>query len=418
MNPLRWYDFITTNIYWFALNVTNNGLGPVMLPVIVQALVPASQKNSYLGLVTFLGLIVAVLVNPIMGAVSDRSTLPWGRRKPFVVAGTLLDLVFLGLLLVAGNIWVLLGVVLLLQFSSNTAQGPLQALIPDVVPAEQRGTASGVKALFEITGAVVGSVAAGFLVGRGLLPAAMGFTMVVLLLSALVMAFTVRESRGSGGGISIRNTVINTFNVNLRGNRDYGWWLLNRLLFFVGLTTIQTFLLFFLQDVLQVSNPAAVAGNAIAVLGVATVVVALPIGYLADRVGRKPLMIAAGLTATVGGMLFPFAQNEVQLFLFGSLIGLSAGVFISAGWALATDLVPLQEAGRYLGISNLATAGGGALARLGGPIIDLLNSQQHNLGYTVVFFGTGVCFLLATLALLRVHEPRRSRLASPPAPGG
>jgi MFS family permease len=77
---------------------------------------------------------------------------------------------------------------------------------------------------------------------------------------------------------------------------------------------------------------------------------------------------------------------------------------MTANWALGTDLVPPQEAGRYLGISNLAGAGAGIVgAGIGGFVADLLNMYKPGLGYFAIFACYAVLFLLSTLALVRVH---------------
>jgi MFS family permease len=76
--------------------------------------------------------------------------------------------------------------------------------------------------------------------------------------------------------------------------------------------------------------------------------------------------------------------------LAGGLIGVAFGIFLSSNWALATDLVPKGKEARSLGLANVATAGGAALARLVGPVIDLFNSLGPNLGYSVMLL---ICFL-------------------------
>ena len=93
----------------------------------------------------------------------------------------------------------------------------------------------------------------------------------------------------------------------------------------------------------------------------------------------------------------------------GALIGLGVGVFLSANWALVTDLVPAGEAARYLGIANIATAGGSGLARLmGGMLIDPLNRLlgSPSAGYLALYALTMVAFLMGTLAITRVPEAR------------
>ena len=114
---------------------------------------------------------------------------------------------------------------------------------------------------------------------------------------------------------------------------------------------------------------------------------------------------------SVGVFLMTFAASYRDVLLYGSLIGLSMGIFISTNWALATDLAPPEEAGRYLGLSNLATAGGGAAARLVGPGIDLFNARKPGLGYSVLFLTCAAYFALGTVLLLKVKIPNRRPLS-------
>jgi MFS family permease len=90
----------------------------------------------------------------------------------------------------------------------------------------------------------------------------------------------------------------------------------------------------------------------------------------------------------------------------GSILGIGAGTFMATNWALGTDLVPPQEAGRYLGISNLAGAGAGIVgAGIGGPMADFFNRLQPGLGYLVIFAVYGGLFFLSIAALTRVRTP-------------
>ena len=121
--------------YTLGLSFMWNSLHPIVLPAVLLHLVPMEAKNSYLGGLTFLGMLLAMFVQPISGAASDHWRSRWGRRRPLALLGTLLDFVFLGLLAWSKNIWVLLLGYVGLQITSNTAQGPLQALVPDRVAA-------------------------------------------------------------------------------------------------------------------------------------------------------------------------------------------------------------------------------------------------------------------------------------------
>lgn len=108
-------------------------------------------------------------------------------------------------------------------------------------------------------------------------------------------------------------------------------------------------------------------------------------------------------------LLFVRAHSLTGLLIYGGIIGLAMGIFLSRNWAFATDLIPRAEAAKYMGISNVATAGGSAAARFGGPVLDFFNARQQGLGYSVLFMGIALCFLLGALVLLRVRERRGSR---------
>jgi MFS family permease len=95
-----------------------------------------------------------------------------------------------------------------------------------------------------------------------------------------------------------------------------------------------------------------------------------------------------------------------MVLISGCIIGLATGTFYATNWALGTDLVPKEEAGRYLGISNLAGAGAGIVgAGIGGPMADFFNALRPGLGYLVIFAIYGALFLLSVVTLTRVREP-------------
>jgi Na+/melibiose symporter-like transporter len=192
---IRIRDHVAMNVYWFGLAFMWNGLHPIVLPALLLRLVPESLKNTYLGGLTFAGLILAMVVQPLAGALSDGTRSRWGRRRPWILAGTLLSLVFLGGMALAEGFLGLLAAYLLLQLASNGAHGPAQGLIPDLVPEEQRGLASGVKNLFDMLGMVVASLVAGQLMGEG--SPALAFVAIgaVLAASALVTLLTTSEAR-------------------------------------------------------------------------------------------------------------------------------------------------------------------------------------------------------------------------------
>jgi len=120
-------DYIKITIFGFALTALWQGLHTIVLPLRLLDFVAESQKNTYLGLLTFTGLILAMAVQPVAGTISDRSGFSWGRRRPYILLGTMLLILFLPGIGLAGSYIAIFAIYCLMQISSNTAQGPYQA---------------------------------------------------------------------------------------------------------------------------------------------------------------------------------------------------------------------------------------------------------------------------------------------------
>ena len=134
-------------------------------------------------------------------------------------------------------------------------------------------------------------------------------------------------------------------------------------------------------------------------------VVVYPAGRLSDSIGRRPIVIVSGFLGALGiALIFLFQHSYLLIMCCGGLVGVSFGAFLSTNWALATDLVAKGEEARYLGLTNLATAGGAALARLIGPVIDFFNVYGSNLGYQVMLIACFVYFLLGSVLVMKIRQ--------------
>ena len=143
-------------------------------------------------------------------------------------------------------------------------------------------------------------------------------------------------------------------------------------------------------------------------VGVFILLSTLPAGWLTDRFGEKRMVAVAGLVAVLGTVIALIIPSLPVIYIGGCIIGVSAGLFYTANWALGTLLVPKAEAGRYLGISNLAGAGAGAVgAYIGGPIADFVTLRVPRIagfGYVLIFTIYGLLFLFSVIALTQVKS--------------
>jgi len=235
----------------------------------------------------------------------------------------------------------------------------------------------------------------------------LGALAIVLLGAMIATLLTVKERAGTGPQLPLLPTLYKSFKINIKTNRNFVWFLVSRLLTLMAFTTLQTFALYFLKDVVGVADPASAMAKFSIVTVAGMLAVVYPAGRLSDRVGRRPITIASGLLGALGiALIFLFQHSYILIMLCGGLVGISFGAFMSSNWALATDLVGKDEAARYLGLTNLATAGGAALARLIGPVIDLFNAYSPNLGYQIMLLACFIFFVAGSLLVLRIKGRR------------
>ena len=192
-------QLVRLSVYWLGLVAIVQGIG-IILQERITVLVPdTSVQYTTLGALQVAGLIIAVLVQPTVGTLSDYTVSRFGRRKPYIAVGTVLDLVFLVGLATSNTVLAVAAFVTLLQFSSNLAQGPFQGYVPDLVAAPQVGLASGMVGLFTVLGVVTGTALAtiGVATGDFVLPTiALG---VVNLATMVILVFRLNEGRAREG---------------------------------------------------------------------------------------------------------------------------------------------------------------------------------------------------------------------------
>ena len=391
-------------------------LDPFVYTEKTRVLAPEGFKNTALSLITIIALIMALLIQPLVGQWSDRTHSRWGKRIPYLTAGTIGLSFALVILITADTLWLLvLGAVLVSGFA-NTVQAVWQALIPDYVPHRQHGTAAGTKTILELIGVVAGIAVVGYFLSQGNLWGAPLIIIVVFFIILAITIVTIHKVPAASAPLTTK-TSNNSFKLLFNSMKEaptaFKWWMLNRFLFWSSAMAVRTFLLNFLEDVLGLAptEAQALSSRLLIMLGIGVFLLALPAGYVADRIGRRPILIAAGLMAATGAGLFMVWRDLNLLFIAGGLIAAGAGIYASASWALATDLAPKDQGALYLALANAASVMGSIGGRLGGPLIDGLNNQLGTVdfGYVVNFGIAALFFAVSSLVVLKI--PRHSKRA-------
>jgi MFS family permease len=379
---------------------------------------------AFIAVVTF---VFSVAVQPTVGSISDYTTTRWGRRKPYIVIGALLDVVFLLGIATANSLLAITAFVTFLQFSTNTARGAFQGYVPDLVPDRQVGLASAMVGLMQVFGNVLGFALAAIAVAEGNVGLAVGAIAVVELVTMLSVVLRVPKGPPAKprDGRSWVQIAAETWGTDILKERSYVWLLISRLFILMGGASLVNFVIFYLGRSLGIPE-ADVDGAILQLLAAATLAALLsiiPASRLSDRIGRKPVIWGCTAFGMVGLVLVALAPNLMVATLGAALLGSSQGTFLSVDWALMTDIIPKAASGRYMGLSNVVTASSTTIAvAIGGLTMDAIG-KALGIGAgprTVMLLGI-VYFTIGAFALRPVVEPRRGRSAEaspmPPAPG-
>jgi MFS family permease len=337
----------------------------ILTPVVVTMSIRVAQiapddKAAALGTVLSVGAVLALIGNPFFGAMSDRTTSRFGRRRPWLLGGMLVG--FAGLLVVAlgDSVAVLTAGWALAQLGVNATLSTLTALLPDQIPARQRGRVSGILGLMTSVSVLLGSAMAAALAGDALLmfaiPAAIGVATVALLVAVLKDR---PAERGHFAPYRFKE-FLSTFYVSPRRHPDFVWNIISRFLIWMGLACVTTYQAYLLIDRFGYTTDTVAGGILLATL-ISTgglVVGSAAGGMLSDRLGRrKPFVLGAGIVVAAALVVIAFAGSFGVFLAAALLFGLGQGAYLAVDLALATDVLPdPDDAAKDMGVLNIANA--------------------------------------------------------------
>ncbi|AIZ45396.1 MFS transporter [Deinococcus radiopugnans] len=389
--------------FWFGTAFHWLVLLLILMPANVEMFVGEARKGTYLGALVAIGAVMALILPPLVGARSDRT----GRRLPYLRLGVAVNLMGLAVMGFAAmtlsgmnGFWVYVLGFLLVQFGNNYATAPYSALIPQLVPPEQRGRYSGVMALLQAAGQLLGAVAA-FAVGILKLPVIVSFVLigVVLLVPALI---TMRGIPEATNPVPLATAGGRTLSIGeLFAHQAFLWVFLTRVLFSLGQYSVQPFLQYYNRDVMRQADAGTSTSIMLACIIVGSIVSALIGGRISDRVGRKPVIYVAGAAMAAAALLLLVAPSYPVALALALFFGLGFGAFTSVDWALGSDAMPSASSyARDMGIWHVAFVAPQMTSAPQGALLDWGNARGDNFGYTLVF-GIAALFFIAGVLLVR-----------------
>ena len=397
---INFFKFGGDGVHWTPLNT-------IVLQILAVAVGGSTAQGTLIvSRASSAGAVFAVVVPVLVGFLSDRTATRFGRRRPWMAVGTIFNLFGLGLLAGAGSAPALIGAYLVVQISNNGAFAAYSAVIPDVVPLQQNGQASGllnamqqlgtVVGLFALTillspghfGSTHGGAAAGLLViaiftmgsllvalaaipeqplqrirsavprqlPTGVVIGGVAFAVVLVALEYVLLApisvwwFAVALLGAGALTVSVitarRIPQIAATLAPLR-DHDFFWVLTTRFFNTFGIWSIAPYIAYFFRDVVHTKDYGFESSLwLLAVIG-GGVIPAVAGGYLSDRLGgRRKLFVyvSSGLQAAVSVvLLFTLVTNLSVVYLLGIVFGLGFGAYQAVDWALACDVLPDRD---------------------------------------------------------------------------
>ena len=401
------------SFYWFAWELHWAALLGATLQADIARFMPPTFYGRASAILGGFGALVAIVTQYGAGRASDIVR----RRTPFIIAGTLLDIVALVAFTRAPSFFAAVISFAAVNIALNIAGGPYQALIPDRVDKGAQGRASAYMGFMRLAGTVLGLLLAKIFVhqpGPGVTTAMIeqGLTGLVVAISAVLLAALVVTVFGvteRTGDVPAPQPVL----AHWESRTSFWWLIVQRSFVSCGLYSILPFLAFYLRFALHVRDFISSSLTMLLVMVACSLVGTVPAGIIGDRVSKKSIIYIALSLVALGAVVLVFLTQLTPVFAVSVVIGIGWGAYYSVDWALATNLLPPGRAGALMALWNLGTSAPQVAAPIiGGLLVDKLGAATGDFGfaYRTLFALVATFVVLGAIALSFVREPRRQPL--------
>jgi MFS family permease len=393
-------------VVWLSLlsiGVWAGFFGPIQVLLAQQAeLFAPDHKEAALALVTGVGAAVSTILNPLCGALSDRTISRFGRRLPWVLGGLAGAVVSMVALSAANSILTMVLAWALAQAALNAMLAAITATVPDQVPARQRGAVGGWLAIAQTAGVVAGS---GIAAATGSIAA--GYLTIAVVLVAVSLPYCF-DSRDLVLPVEARRpfsarAFVGSLWISPREHPDFGWAWLTRFLMNLGNALVILYLLYYLKDAIDLTDKQAEDGvfRLTALYGVVTILTAIVGGIWSDRVGRrKPFVIWSGLIAAVALLVLAFASTWAMAVVGAVVLAIGFGTYTAVDFAMITQVLPhADDRAKDLGVINIANALPQVLAPGVAAVILSLD-----LGYSGLYVVAAAVSVLGSVLVTRIRS--------------
>ena len=383
-------------------------LGPAIIGIglKVQSVIPLEEQTTAVGIVGGFGALFAVVGNVLFGRLSDRTTSRFGRRRPWIIGGTIVMTLAFVVMALGQNVWVITAGWCLAQLGANATLAPFVATISDQVPKFQRGSVSALLGIAQNIGILGGTYLAQLFQDRLVILFVVPsiFAIGAMVLFAVVLPdqrLKVRPPKMTAG------EWVTTFWLNPLKHPDFAfaWW--SRFLITLATFMFTTFRLFYLRDELGLAEADAPAAVTIGVLiyTIALVASGWIAGKISDRTGRRKFLVAGStLLFAVGIVMLAHVSSVTGFYVVEAVLGIAYGIYVGVDLALVVDVLPNpDDSGKDLGVFNMANA----LPQTVAPVIGaalLAVGSATNQNYDLLLYSAGVAGLIGAVVVLPIKK--------------
>lgn len=408
---LMWYNFSAVAMYWFGWSFVWMSLIAVILPKQLEFIVgPDEDKNQKQGIVLTIGSLLSLIVSPLAGALSDRSHSVNGRRRPYILYGTIFNVFGLCMMAASPPFPIYCIGYTLFALGNYIMLAPYAALVPDVIPPDQRGMASGYLGGFSLLGGLAGGVLSYNLESLGFVIAYL-ILITVTVFCAYVTCHFVPEVQSAKRYRNFFGCACCCNMCSAFGNSDFRWVFASRFCVQMGIITVQENLQYYLKDTIhpddyyikdvQVAQTEVEAVSfLLAPMLLGGVLSSIIAGVLSDLWGmRKGLLYFSGISMATVCFLFGMNSSFLLDVLLALCFGFGFGVFSAIDWAIATDVLPnSDDFAKDMGVWNLAFTGPQIFSPyIIGFILQTFRHMGHiRVGWFIVFSLTSFFLILGT----------------------
>ncbi len=393
-----------------------------------------------LPLLNIAGPVTGLIIQPIIGAISDKTWSPrWGRRKPFFLIGALLGSICLFAFPFSPALWFAVGLLWILDVGNNMAMEPYRAFVGDKLPEEQMSFGYQMQSLFVGAGIVIANAsiflfqdwfggAEGVSETAQTIPTWLYYSFFIgALLSVTTILWSVLKTpeippsdeelkeMEEHNAQPIKTRIWAPFKEIVEAVKDmpkFMWKLSGVYLFqWYALFVYWQFIAPLFRESMEFSQSMALsqAAKMNTTYNISTMVIALALVPLATRFGGKKVYTGSLFLTALAMLSIPFIKDPVIVLFPMVLFGIGWAAMMGIPYSMVSKIVPQERRGVYMGILNMM-------------IVIPMGIQTLSFGYIVHnFLGnsavnaiifSGVFFATAAVLSIRLKEPKSELLES------